>query len=92
MIRRPGTFIVLVKTQIKIVKPLELLFAVIFGTLRVNYALDHDTAVLVELIAPVAVVSVAEVDEVFDSERLLRRFCDFLDSGGCRHGNGLSAS
>lgn len=82
MFSSPGTFVILVKAQFEVLQPLDLLVAVVFRLFRADDVLDNDAAVFVELIAPVAVVAVAEVDQILNGVGLLGRLCDFLDRGG----------
>lgn len=66
MFRSPGTFILFIEAQLEVLEPLDLLVAVVLCLFWADDVLDHDAAVLVELIAPVAVVAVAEVDEILN--------------------------
>lgn len=63
MLRSPGTLVVLIKSKLKDFQPLDLLFAVVMSALGADPILDHDTAILVELVRPVPVGSRPESDQ-----------------------------
>lgn len=83
MLSGPGTLIILVESKVKTLQPLDLLVAVVFGPFGTNHVLDDDAAIFVKLIAPIAVVTVAEVDQVLHSVGLVGRFGDLLNDSGC---------
>lgn len=83
MLSSPGTLIILIETKVEALQPLDLFIAVVLGPFGTNHVLDNNAAVLVELIAPIAVVAVAEVNQVLHCVGLVGRFSDLLDDGSC---------
>ena len=55
MVSRPCLGVLLVEAKIKVVQPLDLLLGVVCSLLLGDDVLDHDTAILVELVPPVVV-------------------------------------
>lgn len=51
----PGFRVLLVEAEVEVLQPLNLLVAVVLGTLWADDVFDYNAAVLVELIAPVTV-------------------------------------
>ncbi|KAI3478210.1 hypothetical protein L1887_59883 [Cichorium endivia] len=65
----PGGRVILVKAQLEVLEPLDLLVGVVLGTLGRDDVLDDHATVLVELVAPVAVHGVlVEADQVLGLE------------------------
>lgn len=85
MIRSPSALVIFVKSELKVLKPLDLLLLVVFSALWADNILDHHTTVLVELVAPVTIVSGSESDEVGAAEVWSLGFFSFRDFGGGHH-------
>lgn len=83
MLSSPGTLIVLIKSKVEALQPLDLLVAVVLGPFGTNHVLDDDAAIFVKLISPIAVVTVAEVNQVLHCVGLVGRFGDLLNDSGC---------
>src|SRR4051812_13878496 len=65
----PGTGILFVESKFEVLQPLDLFVAVVLGTFRGDDILDQDTAILVELIAPITVDCIfVESNQVFRLE------------------------
>lgn len=79
MLSSPSTLIILIESEFEVLQPLDLLVAVVLRTLGADHVLQHNTTILVELIAPVTVCAVAEINQIFRGETLVGRICDFLD-------------
>ena len=68
MIDSPSTLVIFIKPKLEILEPLNLLLPVILSSLWGDHIFDYHTAVLVELIAPVTVVSRGECNKVRAAE------------------------
>lgn len=86
MVCGPGTLVVLVKAQLELLQPFDLLLPVICSTLGGNNALDYGASILVEVIPPVAIGLGSEVHEIVcvrSSRHSNRSAClDKRSSGG----------
>lgn len=85
MIRSPSALVIFVKSELKVLKPLDLLLLIVFSSLRADNILDHDTTVLVELVAPVTIVSGSECDQVGTAKVWSLGFFSVRDFGGGHH-------
>lgn len=83
----PSALVVFIEPKLKLLQPFNLLVAVVLCSLGADDVLEHDAAILVELIPPVAVLLAAEVHQVLDGEGLVCGLGGFLDYRCCGHGS-----
>jgi hypothetical protein len=65
MVCSPGLWVILIETQLEVMKPFQLLLSVVLSTLLADNVFDQDAAVLVELVSPVPIRPCSfEIDKV----------------------------